>query len=143
MLPTVTLAKNILGAATLILGNTPHHLLINDLESEEAKEDFRAALLGLMANEDYDDFEDLDSDVFVYDTLNIGDKSYKYIDGPAAEEILQIKKKQPELDITLTVHPSRVGHANTILRALVDPHTLNAVHTTELTNELISKNIIL
>jgi len=93
-----------------------------------------------MPNEKYDNFEDLDSDVFVYDTLLVGDKSYKYVDRAVAEEIFQIKQQQPNLNITLIVHPSRAGHANTVLRALVDPIELETIHTTDLTDNLISKN---
>lgn len=142
MLPTVTLAKNILGAVTLMFGDTPHHLVVSGLKSNDAKEDFKAALLGLMANEDYEDFEDLDADVFIYDTLSVGGLKYRYVDQAAAEKILQVVEEHPETVISLNVHPSRAAYANTILRALVDPVKLKSTHPTDLTNELIQLNII-
>lgn len=140
MLPTTSLSKNILGSIILDMREKDHSLVIPNLEQDNTREDLKTALIGLMPNETYDKFEDLDSDVFVYEELLFNGKSYNFVSEEISQEILETLQKKPELTIKLIVSPSRSQHANTILRALLTTKELQSGNTTELINNLISLN---
>lgn len=119
IMPTTRLLKNKLGNAVLNLQGNIHYLEFERPVVETTLTDVRLALFGIMPNEPYTSFEDLDADVFVYDTVNVGNKTYKYIDETNWSEIKETFTTKPDTQIYFTPHPSRLHRANTILRSLI------------------------